>query len=165
MKLWSQRSIEETSLLNPAFCCLILASSVASYSNLKSEGLPYPLSFMILPIILHRETRELLPRTSRTSMTSWIQENTKVRIQFGDRVISLKSYTNEAILFGFNHQWLKIDQDLLLHTTKTTAIINSSIQNFDNEVKNCVKKAKIIGDWFAGTASIPTIMSLWGIRP
>jgi len=165
MRPWMQRSNEEANLLNPAFCCLTLSSAITSYSEIMSEGLPYPLSLMILPIVLHKETRDLLPRSSRTSMPSWVQENTKVKILFGERVISLKPNTNEAILFGSYHQWLRINKNLLIHSTQKISKINSYVQNFDDETKNCVKKAKIVGEWFAEVTSVPTIMSLWGIRP
>jgi hypothetical protein len=43
MRLWSNRSIEEKNLLNPAFCCVALTTSVIEYQNLVQAGMPYDL--------------------------------------------------------------------------------------------------------------------------
>jgi hypothetical protein len=61
MKQWIQRPREEANLLNPVFCCTILASSIVSYMSVDVEGMPYPLALMILPVVLHKATREALP--------------------------------------------------------------------------------------------------------
>jgi uncharacterized Zn finger protein (UPF0148 family) len=61
MKQWTHRPREEANLLNPAFCCTALASSIVSYMSVDVEGMPYPLAFMILPIVLHKSVFKNLP--------------------------------------------------------------------------------------------------------
>jgi Family of unknown function (DUF6521) len=46
---WTGRPREEANLLNPAFCCTALTSSIVGYMGVDAEGMPYPLAFMILP--------------------------------------------------------------------------------------------------------------------
>jgi Family of unknown function (DUF6521) len=67
---WTGRPREEANLLNPAFCCTALTSSIVGYMGVDAEGMPYPLAFMILPIALHKTTREALPQNTRTSLAA-----------------------------------------------------------------------------------------------
>jgi len=80
MKPWTERTREEAHLLNPPFCCVTIASACAGYSESRDEPLPFALVFMVLPIVLHKQTRESLPRTTRTSVPAWLQEHAEARI-------------------------------------------------------------------------------------
>ncbi len=165
MKTWSLRPIEEAHLLNPAFCCVALTSSVIGYAAIEPPGMPYPLAFTILPIALHKDTREHLPRDLRTSLAVWIQENPEARLEFADRVIAVKPYTREAILFGLHHEWLVMGNDGRLRTRWNEASATRFVQRLNDEAKECVRRARFIGGWFASVSSAPTVMALWGIRP
>ena len=75
MKPWVLRPPEEANLLNPAFCCVTLAAAVLGYASVDKTGIPYPLTFLVLPTVLHKATRESLPSNrTRTSLAAWIQE-------------------------------------------------------------------------------------------
>lgn len=164
MKPWSKRPLEEANLLNPAFCCLTISTYISSYTDFNNEGMPYPLIFMGLPIILHKSTRDSFPYSIRTSLPFWIQENVDRRILFFERTVSLKPYTQEALLFGLLHNWL------VLKNGKFQATINSTdikrfLRQLEGESMACIKQANFLGKWFASAGSAETVMSLWGIRP
>jgi hypothetical protein len=165
MKQWTQRPVEEANLLNPAFCCTVLTSSDVGYMCIESTGIPYPLAFMVLPVVLHKSTRDLLSRNKRTSLATWIQHNTEVRILFAERVIALKAYTREAILFGILHNWLVLGEDGRLQTNLDDSNVDSIVRKLEDEAKECVRKARIVGQWFASAGSAQTVMALWGIVP
>ena len=165
MKPWAQRPVEEANLLNPAFCCVTLTSAVVGYTDIDKAGMPYPLSFIILPIVLHKETRESLPRTIRTSMATWLQENMSARVLFPERTISLKPYTREAILFALLHDWLSIGTGGKLQTTKNNADVDRFLRRLGDEARDCIKRGRFVGKWFASAGSVETVMALWGIRP
>jgi len=165
MKLWAQRTVEEANLLNPAFCCGVLTSAVVGYMSIEETGIPYTLSHIVLPIVLHKATRECLPRTSSTSLAAWIQENSEARVQFVERVVALKSHTREAILFGLFHDWLIICQEGRLQATVSKSSIDRLVRSMENEVKECIKRAWVVGKWFAMAGTTETVMALWGIRP
>lgn len=168
MKPWDQRPAEEANLLNPAFCCVILTSAVVGYMDIDKAGMPYLLSFIVLPIVLHKETRELLPRTIRTSMGTWLQENMSVRILFAERAISLKPYTHEAIMFALFHGWLSINAKGKLQSTKNDTDVNRFLRKLDDgtgEVRDCIQRGRFVGKWFASAGSLQTVMTLWGVRP
>ncbi|MDD5738690.1 MAG: DUF6521 family protein [Candidatus Pacebacteria bacterium] len=164
MKPWSERSIEEANLLNPAFCCAALAMSIAGYSGVNDAGMPYPLTFMVLPIVLHKQTRESLPPSTRTSLAVWMQNNADAKVLYAERLLSLKPYTREAIQFGLLYDWIALRHGWLVQTTFEESISARILQNLDNEAKDCVSRAKLVGKWFALAGSAQTVMNLWGIR-
>lgn len=164
MSVWVERPQEEAYLLNPSFCCLGITAATTSYHKVTQGGLPLPLIYIVLPITLHRPTRELLPRSQRTSFPKWIQDNAAVRVLFYERLMSLKTFTNEAILFGCDRRWLSIGTDASISTNQSEAAIRKMLQSLDDEPKECVLKALFIGKWFAAAGPASTVMTLWGIQ-
>lgn len=164
MKRWEERTIEEAHLLNPAFCCAVLSASVVGYTSEASAGLPFPLSFLVLPTTLHKHTRESLPRDTRTSLAAWLQQNCEARVGFAQRVIAVRPHTREAILFGTTHGWLTMSGGLLAPTINEL-VINKSTQSLETEARECLRRAAFVGKWFARAGNAATVMALWGVRP
>src|SRR5438067_1970578 len=106
MKVWTQRAKDEAFLLNPAFCCTVISTAVSNFVDTSTNGMPLPIAFMVLPILLHKPTRDRLPANTRTSMPAWLQENASARVLFYERLISLKPHTREAIQFGMHRNWI-----------------------------------------------------------
>jgi len=67
MTTWSRRSHEERALLNPGFCANLLWQAARGCAAVGNGALSFEESFLVLPFVLHRETREMLPRDTRTS--------------------------------------------------------------------------------------------------
>lgn len=164
MKTWEFRPREEAHLLNPALCCTLLAASAAGHRSKVDAGLSFGLSFLVLPIVLHKATRESLPVSVRTSMPIWIREHPQVRLLFRERVMSLRNFTREAMLFGTTHGWLTME-NAIMSATHTEAVIDRRVQTLDAEIGDFVRRARFVGRWFANAGSAPTIMALWGVRP
>lgn len=162
MRPWSTRPKEAANLLNPAFCCTVLSAAVSNYSLQDNLGMPYPLAFIIMPVILHKQTRILLPFNTRTSLAAWLEEKPTVRIQFYERATSLKPFVREAILFGAANGWLSIESGRL-----KSQLVDSRFKNFlqylDGEARECVLRARLVGKWFASAGSAETVMSLWEV--
>ena len=108
MQSWKKRPVEYANLLNPAFCSILLHNAVKGYQQEKNRGMPYPLLFLVLPIVLHRSTREALPKRIVTRLHIWLQERPEVRVGFGDRSRDLVLYTKEAITFGMQTKIISI---------------------------------------------------------
>jgi len=165
MRTWTARTKEESYLLNPAFCCTTLTAAMWGYADVKKHGLPFPLAFMVLPIVLHKPTREALPPSTRTSMAAWLMNNANARVLFYERLISLKSHTYEAIHFGILMDWIFPVADGLLQTTMNGRDINRAIRTLTDEARECVMRARFLGKWFAESGPDYTVMAFWGIRP
>lgn len=165
MKPWIERTREEAHLLNPPFCCVILTSACAGFTESTGQPLPFALAFMVLPIVLHKHTRESLPRTTRTSVPAWLQEHTEARIGFHERLMALKPYTREALRYGLVFDWIAMGDSGCIRCVVTSNQINHAIQSLDGDALDCVSRVRFLGKWFGTSSSIETLMALWGIRP
>ena len=165
MRPWAERTREEAHLLNPAFCCVVIASASAGYGESANQPLPFALAFMVLPIVLHKRTRDSLPRTTRTSLPSWMQSHTEARVGFHERLMALQPHTREAIHYGLAFAWAAIGDSGGISCIAPRARINHAIRSLNGDAQECVSRARLLGKWFDKMASVETTMVLWGIRP
>ena len=165
MKRWAERVREEAYLLNPAFSAINLTVALAGYEAVAATGMPFPLSFMVLPVVLHRTTREALPVSTRTSMPAWLQEHAEARVFFFERITSLRPHTREALHFGLHHGLLATGEGGSLRAVTKPTRVDRMLRKMTGELRECALKARLVGKWLASTGSPATAMALWGIRP
>lgn len=159
---WEERPIEVANLLNPAFCALLLRDATADYQGRTLEGLPFPLAFLVLPIVLHKPTRDALPSTTNSLFHSWLQDNTLLQLEVSRLVLRLRPYSREAILFGLQHNMLRISDDGNL--LSATDRIRNPFPN-ESEPAECRARAAFIGRWFRKSGNITQLLAMWGLRP
>lgn len=163
---WLTRSAETRNLLNPSFCSILLWSAARGYAEQsRKKALPFEIAFLILPIVLHRETREALPRSQRTSIAAWVDENQLVRSHITERSRLLVPFTREALMFGGLYGVLKFSGSEVLGANEWDKKISETINACSAEIRECVKKAEFIGKWFAKTGNASTVMALLGVKP
>ncbi|HDX0900063.1 three component ABC system middle component [Stenotrophomonas maltophilia] len=164
---WREQPTEQARLFNPAFLgALVLCAADGYESNTQEgQGLPYPLAFIAVPIVLHKLTREALPRTTRTSLPAWISVNTQTQVGFPARASSLVSSTKDSIAVACHGHLLAIEGSRLRACAKMSAVARFASTVKSPEVSDCLKKAQFVGKWFAGSGDYQTIMALWGVRP
>lgn len=161
MKTWRERVPEVAFLLNPAFCSLVIHEAVVAYQKEAGEGLRYPEAYLILPIVLHRETR--LSLSSKTHMKKWIQHNSPLLIDFSHRAKSLVAVSYEAVDFSLQ-TGLIVYREGKLYSRQPIA--SSRLDRIsDEEMKECFSKAQHVGRWFARAGSGENIYAAWGVRP
>jgi hypothetical protein len=166
MLVWEKRAVEEANLFNPAFCGALIVKTVEDFAKKASRGLAFPLSFLVLPIVLHHGTRQALPGSTVTSLLPWLQENRQQLVDFPDRVRRLKSITQESIMFSMGQDVLVIAQDGSLSVgTKKISITDKSTESFTSEARECVDRARFLGRWLATAGTTATIMAGWGVAP
>lgn len=166
MQSWRERPIEYANLLNPAFCAILLHSSIKGYQKEKNSGMPYPLVFLVLPIVLHRSTRDVLPKKIVTKLHSWLQERPEVRVGFGERTKHLVPYTKEALSFGMQTKVINIDsQGNLIWVQRKLKDTSTISWSKEAETTRCYKKSEFIGRWLAQAGEVSTIYTMWGICP
>lgn len=166
MQAWQKRAVEEANLFNPAFCAVLLAKAADEFTKKTEQPLPFPLAFLVLPVVLHHNTRAALPGSTVSSLLTWIQDHRNELVNFSGRVQSLQAITREGILFGTQHETLAIANSggiavgarKLSATEKRTGL-------FTEEARECVDRAGFLGRWFAAAGTPATIYSAWGIAP
>lgn len=162
MRDWNNRSKEVAYLLNPAFCGRMLYNAIKTYNNITHRAFPFPLIYLILPLVLHKRTRELI--NSRTQMLIWIQRYPETLIDFPKRARELVLITNEAVELLLNTGLLRLTNDGELEVVKTVKAL-SKTKYTNDEIKDCIKKSEHIAKWFAATGKVETIFISLGVRP
>jgi hypothetical protein len=123
--------------------------------------MPFVLSYLILPIILHKKTRERID--SKTNMIMWIQKYPDVLVDFPKRARSLVFFTNESLEYLLQEKIISLDNSgLNIIKTLSKSYIEKSA---DKEIVECYNKSKHLGRWFARMNTEENIYAAWGVKP
>jgi hypothetical protein len=165
MTAWTDRSPEERALLNPGFFSMLFWHAATGHMAEGGAGLPFGTGFLVLPMVLHRETRESLPKMVTTSLPVWLDDNPLVRARLAERARTLVPYTREALLFGGTRGILMVREDRVAAEQGWKRKISAELRRSSDEVRSCAKRADFLGRWFARAGSPATVMALMGVRP
>jgi hypothetical protein len=152
-------------LLNPSFCGLLLRAVVAEYVRESKEGLPFALAFLVLPVVLHKATRDALPTSVATSLLGWLQDHPEARVGFAERTRSLVPFTQEALRFVLGRGVLALDDGGALRPGAARIRSSTTLEEESEEVRACLQRARLLGRWFARGGNASVIFRLWGIAP
>jgi hypothetical protein len=162
VKRWNQRPFEIRNLFNPAFCGLVLFRALHSYEEEDADGMPFSLSLLVLPLCLHKDSRQVIAGSPRSYLLKTAEKNQQLMVGFGDRVTQMLPY----VLEGFG---------LLMERGCIAVTHNGRIQTVPDKVRKtvsgtaetvaCQKVARIVGKEFARIADRATVYTTFGIRP
>lgn len=161
MRNWSSRTREVAYLLNPAFCSRLLYATIKEYEKKTTHHFPFPLVYLILPLVLHKETREAI--NSRTQLLQWVQSNQRLMIGLGRRTKDLVPITNEALEFLLQSEMVHLSDDGTLTTSSKRGLSKTNFVN--SEITECIIKSEHVARWFANAGKIETIYICLGVRP
>lgn len=160
---WNKRPTIVANILNPAFCGEVLRVTVKSYEHEKKAPIPFPLLFIILPILLHKDIRNSLPKTTTSKFYDWLEENEKTKLFLPSKIKNVVPYTREAISFLIYHEAINFDSQgnisVKRYRKKNLTYTNTS------DVKDIFNKGKILGKWLTRAGDVKTIYTLLGIKP
>lgn len=159
---WERRPPEVAYLLNPAFCAVLARAGVRAYLAESKRGLPLPFIYLLLPLVLHKSTRDALPATGRTRMLTWLATSPAARVGVADRVRNVAPYTREAVLFGAQHDALRLDEDARLWPTRRRLRPYNPPES--SEPARCLSRADLLGRWFARGGDPATVLAAWGVH-
>lgn len=164
---WREQPAEQARLFNPAFLGTLIFCAVRGYeaSSDEERGFPYSLAFLVLPIVLHKSTRDALPGTIRTSLAAWISVNAHAQVGFSTRASALVPMVKDAIAVACHGGLLEIGGSRLRARGKSANVAKFAKTINSSEVIDCVKKSIFVGKWFAGSGDYLTVLALWGVRP
>jgi hypothetical protein len=159
---WGDRPVEYRNLLNPAFCSMLLATVAHEHEKTGGNDLPFINAFVVLPILLHRATRDQLPARKSAKLHNWIQQNSTALADFPDRATFLASFTREAILFGVNHGALMVDS---AGAIRSVIRVEAKTWRSVPSLKSYSAKAMSLGRWMTQWGDPSTFLPFFGIRP
>lgn len=161
---WVDRPAEEARIFNPAFCSELIGRAAGGYYRARQEALSVTVAFLVLPLSLHRPTRELLPRKANTSFAGWIAEHGTSLAELPGRVKRLRPISREALLFALSHKLLAIEVGGFIPGAK----INRFPSRFDlstEDVDATRRAAGLLGRWFANQDAQISILKGMGVAP
>lgn len=156
------RTHEVAYLLNPAFCGRILYTTIRAYSENTNRAFPFPLIYLVLPLVLHKETRSNI--NSQTKLLLWVQKYPQLLIDFSKRTKDLIPITNESVEFLLQTKRVVLTPNGDVEISASTRAM-SKTKFVDDEISECIKKSEHIAKWFAGTGKVETIYIELGVRP
>jgi hypothetical protein len=165
MKPWAERPTELAYLFNPAYCGWLLREAVDGYAAEKPEGMPLPLAFLVLPVVLHRPTRECLPRAVTTVLQAWLQEHPEARVNIAERTGELAPFAREALLLLATRGHLVFAEDGSLTTAGKLRQGKGALIDRSGDLKESLLKAKFVGRWFALAGTSSSVFQAWGVCP
>lgn len=157
---WEKRPITVSNLLNPAFCGTVIHFFINEYQKLHIKGVPFHLTFLVLPIILSKKIRDTLPRNSSKNLITWIEDNQLVKKDLPNLIKNIVPYTKESIMFLLMYEFIAVNE------FGNLVVINQppKIKN-NNEVTECYKKSELLGKLLSKVDNNQFIFVNLGIKP
>lgn len=162
MKRWDQRPFEIRNLYNPAFCGLVIFRALQGYEEEDPRGMPFSLSLLVLPLSLHKDSREVIAASSRSYLLKVTEKKPQVQVAFAERVIAMRSYTFEAFGLLMERGCISITNDGRIQTIPR--MVRKTLTGTE-ETKSCQRVARTVGKEFARINDRVTIYKTFGVRP
>lgn len=162
MKRWDRRPIEIRNLFNPAFCGLVLFRALQGYEEEDTRGMPFSLSLLVLPLCLHKDSREVIAGSSRSYLLKTAEKNQQIMVGFPDRAAQMLPYALEGFGLLMERGCLIVAEDGRIQPVPNK--VRKTIKGTDETV-SCQRVARIVGREFARIADRVTVYTTFGIRP
>jgi len=160
---WTERNTIVANLFNPAFCGEIIRATAKEFNKHTNTKFPYPFAFLVLPIVLHKATRERMPRSVRTYFFVWVEKNDDLFFDFSKRTRSMVKYTKEALSFLLVHNKIQLNENAeIIASDERVKKINEEDYQEYNDI---LKRAEMLGKWLSSTSDVKSIYSFLRITP
>lgn len=157
--LFEQRVIQNPGLAAEA---IWQAANETYNAKARTEGMPFIVTFLILPLTFHRRTAtELASKTQPGALYKALLQDREITAGLQARMKAMAARTLQALSIGFQTHLFQMDSDRLrqiLPARKTQPVNHTS-----EEVKTIMNAAKRVGQSFA-EMSIAQLITTLGIR-
>ncbi|MFJ4105699.1 three component ABC system middle component [Amycolatopsis japonica] len=160
---WSERSRTQAAMLNPAFLASLTASAALRYQETSGRTMPWVFSFIVAPLVLHRDTRESLPRTIRANLSTWVADHPIEHAGFAQRAVSLRESVQEGLRFGLRNGVLSVTDDGGLAGYLATGKGHTLTK--DSDAQQVVARAGFVGRWMSKIDQPATVFTTLGVAP
>lgn len=158
MEQWSERTPAVRDLLNPALIAAVIAASASQYENRSGDSMPFELSFLVAPLVLHRATRDALPKGVNSHLAKWVTTNEVLAAGFGPRAKALVSPVREGLRFGLRNRAIALDG------ARITGRLQKGSPARIGDIGTVVRKAGFVGRWLTQIESPATAFALLGVE-
>lgn len=162
--VWAERPPEEARIFNPAFCGELIGRTVCEYHRTRQAALNMATAFIVLPMTLHKPTRDSLPRRANAAFATWVAEHDALLAELPNSIIRLRPVTREALIFAIRHQLLAVDGGGLVPGAEPISL-NVKPAITTDDVSEARRTAGLLGRWFAGQGTQASILQGIGVAP
>ena len=162
MKRWDQRPFEIKNLFNPAFCGLVMVRALRGYEEENPDGMPFSLALLVLPLCLHKDSRQVIEDNPRSYLLKTIEKNPQLLVGFASRTRNLMPFALEACGLVMDRGCFIVSDEGRLKSVQGS--VRKSVTGTSESVA-CQRVARIVGREFARIADRVTIYTTLGIRP
>lgn len=160
-------SRELRTVQNPALAAMLLWRCASGYSATsdRAEPIPLPLLFFVLPILLHRETAELVIATQKSSgLRKFVekfqlasQSKTDLLLSIGPRAKAMRNLTLEGLgIAVLCHVLAFEDNAARVYSLSDTPPITGIPQS----IRTLLGSGEKLGSWFAQSSLYETAVLL-----
>jgi hypothetical protein len=162
VKRWDQRPFEVRNLFNPAFCGLVLFRALHGYEELDARSMPFSLSLLVLPLCLHKDSREVIAGSPRSYLLKTAEKNQQLTVGFANRVTQMLPYAFEGFGMLMDRGCIAVTDYGRIQTVPDK--VRRTVSGTDETV-SCQKVARIVGREFARIGDRATVYTTFGVRP
>lgn len=138
------RPPEAVALFNTVLTSELLVNACWAKAQRGTTGLAWPAAYLILPLTLHPETRDSLPRDRRITLARWAVRNHDLLADMEYRVANMALPTKRAIRHGLRAGRLGLDGTNLVALARP----KGATSQWPTELSDSVKAARFCGQWF-----------------
>jgi hypothetical protein len=120
--------------------------------------MPWPLSFIIAPLTLHRGTRDALPSSLTTHLGAWVSRHPVLRAGLPLRAQALVEPVREGLRLGLRHGLLTLEEGGALRQAVPRLRIPDA-----GDLRQVLRKATFAGRWVSRAEEPATVFALFGI--
>jgi hypothetical protein len=149
-------------MFNPALISLTIATAANQYEETSGFAMPWPLAYLLVPMVLHRPTREGLPRTKATSLAKWASDNTLLVEGLPARAQHMAAHVREGLRFGLTEGTIELVNGEALRSL-TEAQIN--LRKVDGDLAAIYRASGLTGRVLGRTGSAATAFAALRVQP
>jgi hypothetical protein len=102
------------------------------------------------------------PKTKATKFHTWVERNPSILVGFAERARHMVPHVREGITFGVNTKLLAWNDDARLLAGSALPKKDQPIDS--EEVKDCIRKARVMGSMLANAGAEHTVFALLGVQ-
>lgn len=137
---------------NPALGAYVLWQFGSSFQSENGSPAPLPLAFLVLPLLLHRSTLDLVVSTRKTSglalFAAKLGEERENLLAVHERAFALRRLTLQSIAMGVGNRLLTLDYSAATLRANTLAP-GTSKPKIPERIRSFSGAADKIGYWFS----------------
>jgi hypothetical protein len=161
---WRNRPLEEANNFNPAFTGEIIYRAAAEYNRSREFPFSLALAFLVLPMILHKGTRNQLARRADVTFVTWAAEHGRLLAELPDRVAVLLPVSREALIFLLQNRAVRLQRGGIVAGADPIRL-SLRFRVETDDTRGARRSAGLLGRWFANQGQAASIMQVLGMTP